>query len=87
MVVGRSNIVGKPIANLMIQKQSWGNATVTVCHTRTADLKKETLDADILIAAAGQAEMITGDMIKPGAVVIDVGMNRVPDDTKKRDIG
>ena len=84
VVVGRSNIVGKPIANLMIQKQSWGNATVTVCHTRTADLKKETLDADILIAAAGQAEMITGDMIKPGAVVIDVGMNRVPDDTKKR---
>ena len=84
VVVGRSNIVGKPIANLMIQKQSWGNATVTVCHTRTPDLKKETLDADILIAAAGQPEMISGDMVKPGAVVIDVGVNRVPDDTKKR---
>ena len=84
VVVGRSNIVGKPIANLMIQKQPWGNATVTVCHTRTADLKKETLEADILIAAAGKAEMVTGDMIKPGAVVIDVGVNRVPDETKKR---
>ncbi len=84
VVVGRSNIVGKPIANLMIQKQPWGNATVTVCHTRTADLKRETLDADILIAAAGQPEMISGDMIKPGAVVIDVGVNRVPDDTRKR---
>ncbi len=84
VVVGRSNIVGKPIANLMIQKQSWGNATVTVCHTRTADLKKETLEADILIAAAGRPEIITGDMIKPGAVVIDVGVNRVPDETKKR---
>ncbi len=84
VVVGRSNIVGKPIANLMIQKQPWGNATVTVCHTRTADLRKETLEADILIAAAGQPEMISGDMIKPGAVVIDVGVNRVPDESKKR---
>ncbi|OQY33060.1 MAG: bifunctional 5,10-methylene-tetrahydrofolate dehydrogenase/5,10-methylene-tetrahydrofolate cyclohydrolase [Spirochaetaceae bacterium 4572_59] len=84
VIVGRSNIVGKPLANLMIQKQSWGNATVTVCHTRTPDLKKETLDADILIAAAGQPEMISGDMVKPGAVVIDVGVNRVPDDTRKR---
>jgi methylenetetrahydrofolate dehydrogenase (NADP+)/methenyltetrahydrofolate cyclohydrolase len=68
----------------MIQKQPWGNATVTVCHTRTANLKKETLEADILIAAAGRPEMITGDMVKPGAVVIDVGVNRVPDETKKR---
>jgi len=84
VVVGRSNIVGKPIANLLFQKQPWGNATVTVCHTRTADLKKETLEADILIAAAGRAEMITGDMVKKGAVVIDVGVNRVPDSSKKR---
>ncbi|MDC7241348.1 MAG: bifunctional methylenetetrahydrofolate dehydrogenase/methenyltetrahydrofolate cyclohydrolase FolD [Spirochaetales bacterium] len=84
VVVGRSNIVGKPISNLMFQKQSWGNATVTVCHTGTADLKKETLEADILIAAAGRPEMITGDMIKKGAVVIDVGVNRVEDSSKKR---
>ncbi len=84
VVVGRSNIVGKPISNLMFQKQSWGNATVTVCHTGTSDLKKETLEADILIAAAGRPEMITGDMIKKGAVVIDVGVNRVDDSTKKR---
>nr|WP_216664360.1 MULTISPECIES: bifunctional methylenetetrahydrofolate dehydrogenase/methenyltetrahydrofolate cyclohydrolase FolD [unclassified Oceanispirochaeta] len=84
VVVGRSNIVGKPITNLMFQKQSWGNATVTVCHTGTKDLKKETLEADILIAAAGRPEMITGDMIKQDAVVIDVGVNRVEDSTKKR---
>lgn len=84
VVVGRSNIVGKPITNLLFQKQSWGNATVTVCHTGTKDLKKETLEADILIAAAGRPEMITGDMIKQDAVVIDVGVNRVEDSTKKR---
>ncbi len=84
VVVGRSNIVGKPISNLLIQKQSWGNATVTVCHTATADLKKECLEADILIAAAGRPEVITADMIKPEAVVIDVGVNRVEDSTKKR---
>ncbi|MDC7232489.1 MAG: bifunctional methylenetetrahydrofolate dehydrogenase/methenyltetrahydrofolate cyclohydrolase FolD [Spirochaetales bacterium] len=84
VVVGRSNIVGKPIANLMFQKQSFGNATVTVCHTGTKDLKKETLEADILIAAAGRPEMITGDMIKQDAVVIDVGVNRVEDSSKKR---
>jgi methylenetetrahydrofolate dehydrogenase (NADP+) / methenyltetrahydrofolate cyclohydrolase len=84
VVVGRSNIVGKPITNLLFQKQSWGNATVTVCHTGTKDLKKETLEADILIAAAGRPEMITGDMIKQDAVVIDVGVNRVEDSSKKR---
>lgn len=77
VVVGRSNIVGKPIANLMIQKRAGGNATVTVCHTRTRDLKEHCLKADILIAAVGVAKVITADMVKDGAVVIDVGVNRI----------
>lgn len=77
VVVGRSNIVGKPIANLMIQKRPGGNATVTVCHTRTKNLKDHCLKADILIAAVGVARVITEDMVKEGAVVIDVGVNRV----------
>ncbi len=77
VVVGRSNIVGKPIANLMIQKRRGGNATVTVCHTRTKNLKEHCLKADILIAAVGVARVITADMVKEGAVVIDVGVNRV----------
>ncbi len=84
VVIGRSNIVGKPLSSLFIQKKAWGNATVTVCHTATQDLKKECLEADILVAAAGRPEMITGDMIKEGAVVIDVGVNRVEDSSRKR---
>jgi len=75
VVVGRSNIVGKPMSMLLLHK----NGTVTVCHSRTKDLKKECLDADILVAAVGVPELIRGDMVKPGAVVIDVGMNRLPD--------
>ena len=75
VVVGRSNIVGKPQAMLLLQK----NATVTICHSRTKDLAAHTRRADVLIAAVGRARMITGDMVKPGAVVIDVGMNRIPD--------
>jgi len=77
VVVGRSNIVGKPIANLMLQKRPGGNATVTVCHTRTRDMAAHTRRADILIVAAGVARMITADMIKEGAVIIDVGVNRI----------
>lgn len=73
VVVGRSNIVGKPMAMLLLQE----NATVTVCHSRTENLKQHTLRADILVAAVGRAHFITADMIKPGAVVIDVGINRI----------
>ena len=75
VVVGRSNIVGKPQAMLLLHK----NGTVTVCHSRTKNLKEKTLQADILVAAVGIPEFITGDMIKPGAVVIAVGINRVAD--------
>jgi len=81
VIVGRSNIVGKPMAALLVQARKGGDATVTVCHSRTRDLRAHTRRADILIAAIGRAEMITGDMIKPGAVIIDVGMNRVADAT------
>lgn len=84
VVVGRSNTVGAPVANMLFKKSNPGNATVTVCHTRTKDLKGHCLKADILIAAAGKANMISGDMIKPGATVIDVGVNRVEDKSKKR---
>lgn len=77
VVVGRSNIVGKPVANLMLQKRAGGNATVTVCHTRTRDMAAHTRRADILIVAAGRARMIGADLVKEGAVVIDVGVNRV----------
>ncbi len=84
VVVGRSNIVGKPIANMLIQKSDTGNATVTVCHTRTKNLAEHTLRADIIIAAAGRPDTVTADMVKDGAVVIDVGVNRVEDATKKR---
>jgi methylenetetrahydrofolate dehydrogenase (NADP+)/methenyltetrahydrofolate cyclohydrolase len=77
VVVGRSNIVGKPMANLLIQKAEGGNATVTVCHSRTEDLAAKTRAADIVVAAAGVPEMVTGDMISEGTVVIDVGINRV----------
>lgn len=84
VIVGRSNIVGKPMAALLVQPRMGGDATVTVCHSRTRNLAEHTRRADILIAAIGRAEMITGDMIKPGAVVIDVGMNRVADPTKPK---
>ncbi|MBR0458327.1 MAG: bifunctional methylenetetrahydrofolate dehydrogenase/methenyltetrahydrofolate cyclohydrolase FolD [Victivallales bacterium] len=84
VVVGRSNIVGKPLANLLIQKAPTGNATVTVCHTRTKDIKKFTLQADIVVAAAGRPNTITADMIREGAAVIDVGVNRVEDSTKEK---
>ena len=82
VVVGRSNIVGKPIAIMLMQRDA--NATVTVCHTRTVDMAAHTRRADILIVAAGAVNAITADMVKPGAVVIDVGMNRVPDASRKR---
>ena len=76
VVVGRSNIVGKPLAALLMQKGPGANATVTVCHTGTRDLMEHTLRADILVAAIGRAHAITGPMVKPGATVIDVGINR-----------
>ncbi|MFH1719306.1 MAG: bifunctional methylenetetrahydrofolate dehydrogenase/methenyltetrahydrofolate cyclohydrolase FolD [Planctomycetota bacterium] len=82
-IVGRSNIVGKPLANMLIQKNDMGNATVTVCHTRTRDLASHVKRADIVIAAAGRPNTVTADMVKDGAVVIDVGVNRVEDATKK----
>lgn len=75
VVLGRSNIVGKPLANLLIQRNL--NATVTICHTRTKDLGSHTRNADILVAAAGSPQFVTGDMVKKGAVVVDVGVNRV----------
>jgi methylenetetrahydrofolate dehydrogenase (NADP+)/methenyltetrahydrofolate cyclohydrolase len=84
VIVGRSNIVGKPLANMLIQKNDKGNATVTVCHTRTKDLAWHTRHADILIAAAGRPNTITADMVKDGVVVIDVGVNRVKDATRKK---
>ena len=74
VVIGRSNIVGKPMALMLLQK----NATVTVCHSATADLKAMTLQADVIVAAVGKRNVLTADMVKPGAVVIDVGMNRIP---------
>ena len=83
VVVGRSNIVGKPVANMLLQKKPNANATVTICHTGTRDMATFTRQADILIVAAGRPNTLTADMIKEGAVVIDVGVNRIPDDTKK----
>lgn len=83
VVVGRSNIVGKPVAQLLMRKAPGGNATVTVCHTGTQDLGLFTRQADILVVAAGRAGTVTADMIKPGAAVIDVGVNRISDATKK----
>ncbi len=79
VIMGRSNIVGKPMAALLVQKQKGADATVTVCHSRTPDMPRITRRADILIAAMGQPEFVRGDMIKEGAVVIDVGVNRVED--------
>ena len=83
VVIGRSTIVGKPMAALMVQSGPLGDATVTVCHSRTRDLAEHTRRADILIAAAGRARLVTADMVKQGAVVIDVGMNRIDDPTTK----
>ena len=83
VVLGRSNIVGKPVAQLMMQKQ-YGDATVTVCHSHSKALKQECREADIIIAAIGRPDFVTADMVKEGAVIIDVGTTRVPDATKKK---
>jgi methylenetetrahydrofolate dehydrogenase (NADP+)/methenyltetrahydrofolate cyclohydrolase len=83
VIVGRSNLVGRPLANMLIQKKPTGNATVTICHTRTKDLGRYTRQADIVVAAVGQPKTITTDMVRDGAVVIDVGVTRVEDFTKK----
>ncbi len=85
VIVGRSNIVGKPLANMLIQKNPTGNATVTVCHTRTKDLSYHTKRADIVIAAAGRPNTVTAHMVKDGVVVIDVGVNRVGEKPSKKD--
>ena len=82
VILGRSNIVGKPMAQLMIQKQ-YGDSTVTVCHSHSANLKEECRQADIIIAAIGKPGFVTADMVKPGATVIDVGTTRVPDASRK----
>lgn len=87
VVVGRSNIVGKPIANILLQKADGANATVTVCHTRTKDMASHTKRADILIVAAGFPNAVTADMVKEGAVVIDVGVNRVGEKESKKTPG
>lgn len=84
VIVGRSNIVGRPMASLLLRKAAGGNATVSVCHSRTPDLGEITRLADILIVAIGWAEMVKADMVKPGAVVIDVGVNRIDDDSRER---
>lgn len=84
VIVGRSNIVGRPMAALLLQDGPGGNATVTVCHSRTREIKTVTRLADILIVAMGKPEFVTGEMIKPGAVVVDVGTNRVDDPTTKQ---
>ena len=83
VVIGRSNIVGRPMANLLSQKGTPGDCTVTMCHSRTQNLKETCLSADIIVAALGKAEFLTADMVKPGAVVIDVGITRVPSDKSK----
>jgi methylenetetrahydrofolate dehydrogenase (NADP+)/methenyltetrahydrofolate cyclohydrolase len=83
VVLGRSLIVGKPVALLALQKKAGANGTVTICHSGTTNLPALTRQADVLIAAIGRPEFVTADMVKPGAVVIDVGINRVPDPTKK----
>ncbi len=83
VILGRSNIVGKPMASLMMQKRNPGDCTVTVCHSRTQNIKDYCLQADIIIAALGSPEFLTADMVKPGAVVIDVGTTRVPSDKTK----
>jgi methylenetetrahydrofolate dehydrogenase (NADP+)/methenyltetrahydrofolate cyclohydrolase len=84
VVIGRSHIVGRPMSILLSQKRKVGNGTVTLTHSRTKDLKEYTLKADIIIAALGKAEFLTGDMVKEGVVIIDVGITRLPDASKKR---
>ncbi len=84
VVIGRSNIVGKPVAALLARKGAHANATVTLCHTGTPDVAAYTRTADVVVVAAGRPNTLTGDMLKPGAVVIDVGVNRVPDATKPK---
>jgi methylenetetrahydrofolate dehydrogenase (NADP+)/methenyltetrahydrofolate cyclohydrolase len=84
VIVGRSNIVGKPLGLLLLRKGPGGNATVTLCHSRTRDLPSVTRTGDILIAAVGRARTITKEMVKPGAVVIDVGVNRVEDPSREK---
>jgi len=86
VVVGRSNIVGKPIANILLQKKEGANATVTVCHTRSRDISLHTKRADILIVAAGKPKAVTADMVKDGVVVIDVGVNRIGKTTEGKAI-
>ena len=83
VVIGRSNIVGKPVANMLMQKGNGANATVTLCHTGTKDLSFHTQQADIIIAASGYPNTLTKDMVKDGVVIIDVGVNRIPDSSKK----
>ncbi|MFA6830741.1 MAG: bifunctional methylenetetrahydrofolate dehydrogenase/methenyltetrahydrofolate cyclohydrolase FolD [Bacteroidaceae bacterium] len=83
VILGRSNIVGKPLATLLMQKNEPGNATVTVCHSRTPNIKEICLTADIIVAAMGQPNFVTADMVKSGAVIIDVGTTRVPDASRK----
>jgi len=84
VIIGRSNIVGKPLANLLVQKRDGGNATVTVCHTRTKDIGELSRQADIVVAAIGRPNTLTADMVSEGAVVVDVGINRVDDPEAKR---
>ncbi len=84
VVLGRSNIVGKPIANILIQKSRFANATVTVCHSSTENIIEYTRRADIIIAAIGKAGFVAGDMVKDGVVIIDVGINRIEDKTSKK---
>jgi methylenetetrahydrofolate dehydrogenase (NADP+)/methenyltetrahydrofolate cyclohydrolase len=84
VVVGRSNIVGKPIANLLYQKNPHANAVVTICHTGASDLRQYTIQADVLIAAVGVPEIIKADDVKDGVVIIDVGINRIDDPTKEK---
>ncbi len=83
VILGRSNIVGKPLAMMLMQKRQWANATVTVCHSQTRNLKRITAQADVLIAAIGKPRFVTAEMVKSGAVVIDVGINSVPDPDRK----
>ena len=84
VVIGRSLLVGKPFALLAVQKKAWANATVTICHSQTTGLAALARQADVLVAAIGRPEFVTADMVKPGAVVIDVGINRVGLHPEKR---
>lgn len=84
VIIGRSDIVGTPMSILMARKAKSGNCTVTLCHSRTPDIKEHTLQADIIIAALGKPGFLTGDMVKQGVVIVDVGITRVPDESKKR---